>query len=201
MIDTLISDLGKVLLDFDNGIFFRKMTRYTRRSLEDIRKVVHDNLELNVLFEKNAISPLDFYRNAVDLLDAEVGYEAFYADYCDIFSLRPGVLALYRRLKPAYKMILLSNTDIMRWTFIKARFPEILIFDGYALSFDFGVMKPEPEIYRECLRLARTGPETAVFVDDLEENVACASRLGIRGLVCRPETDLEAELRALGLRV
>ena len=200
MIETIISDLGMVLLHFDNGIFFRKMARRTSRPAEEIRKVVHDNLDLNTLFEKNAISPLDFYRNAKDLLTAEVSYEDFYADYCDIFSLNPPALELYRRVRPRLKMILLSNTDIMRWSFIKSRFPEILMFDGYVLSFDVGFMKPQLEVYRESLRLAGSRPETTVFIDDLPENVDSAARLGIRGIVYRPGVDLESELRRFGVQ-
>jgi len=199
MIETLISDLGNVLLRFDNGIFFEKMTRFTSRSADEVRKVVHDNLDLNVLFERNAISPEDFHRNAVDLLEAEIGYEDFYAIYCDIFSLNADVLAVYGRLAPGLRKILLSNTDIMRWTFIKSRFPEILFFDGYVLSFDQGFMKPQPEVYREALRLAGSLPERALLVDDLPENVNHAFRLGIQGLVYRPGLDLESELRKRGL--
>ena len=200
MIDTILSDLGNVLLSFDNAVFFDKMARMTSRSPAEIRKIVHDNLDLNILFEKNAVSPEDFYKNAVDLLAVDVRYEDFYAMYCDIFTPNPEVLALYRRLKRRYRMILLSNTDVCRWTFIKSRFPEILIFDGYALSFDLGCMKPQVEVYRESLRLAGSRPERAFFIDDLPENVASAAHLGIQGLVYRPGLDLETELRKFGIQ-
>ena len=39
MIDTVISDLGQVLLKFDNRLFFERMTAYTDRSIEEIRAV------------------------------------------------------------------------------------------------------------------------------------------------------------------
>ena len=114
-----------------------------------------------ILFEKGAVSPLDFYKNAKDLLELTAGYEEFYALYSDIFVLDPAVLDLYRRLKPKRRMILLSNTDVIRWTFIKRRFPEILFFDDYVLSFDVGAMKPEPEIYLEAIRAGGAKPGAA----------------------------------------
>jgi putative hydrolase of the HAD superfamily len=200
MIEAIISDLGNVLLPFDNSIFLEKMTGYTSRTIAEIRKVVHDNLDLNTLFEKNAVSPEDFYKNAVDLLEAEISYEDFFRIYCDIFRLNDAVLALYKRLKPRYKMVLLSNTDVCRWTFIKSRFPEVLIFDGYVLSFDLGFMKPEFEVFREALRLAGSRPERTLFVDDAPENVDGAARLGIQGLVYRRDADFETELRRLGVQ-
>jgi putative hydrolase of the HAD superfamily len=200
MIETIVSDLGNVLLRFDNTVFFRKLEPFTAHSPEEIRRVIHDNLDLAVLFEKGAVSPLDFYRNVKELLNLTAGYEEFFTLFVDIFTLNPPVLELYRRLRPFYKMALLSSTDVMRWTFIKRRFPEILIFDAYVLSFDQGVMKPDPAVYREVLGLTETRPEEAVFIDDLRENIEGAERMGLRGIVFEPGTDLERELARLGVR-
>jgi putative hydrolase of the HAD superfamily len=200
MIETIVSDLGGILLHFDNAIFFRKLAAFTLHSPEEIRRVTHDNLDLAVLFEKGAVSPLDFFRNVKDLLELRLEYEEFFSLYVDIFSLDPVVLDLFRRLRPFYKMALLSNTDVMRWTFIKRRFPEILIFDAYGLSFDLGAMKPDPTVYLDVLNQTGTQPEEAVFIDDLMENVEAAERFGLRGIVRGPATDLEAELLRLGVR-
>jgi HAD superfamily hydrolase (TIGR01509 family) len=199
MIDTVVSDLGNVLLHFDNAVFFRKMMSYTARSFEEIRKVARDNADLLTLFERGRISPLDFHRNARELLDATVSYEEFFAIYNDVFFPNPPAIDLLRRLKPGRRMALLSNTDVCRWTFIKSRFPEILFFDGYALSFDVGVMKPDPLIYREALGSVGARPENAVFIDDLAENVEGAERLGMRGIHFTERTDLAAELATLGI--
>lgn len=200
MIETIVSDLGNVLLRFDNTLFFRRLAPCTAHSLEDIRRITHDNLDLAILFEKGAVSPLDFYNNAKELLEFSASYEEFYAAYVDIFSLNPEVLELYRRLRPFYKMALLSSTDVMRWTFIKRRFPEILFFDAYVLSFDQGAMKPDPSVFREVFHLTGGRPETTVFIDDLKENVEGAERMGLNALVYGPQTDLEAELARLGVR-
>jgi FMN phosphatase YigB (HAD superfamily) len=200
MIDAVISDLGNVLLRFDNTVFFNKLTAYTSRSVEEIRRVTHDNLDLLTLFERGRVSPLDFFTNARDLLEITAGYEEFYAAYNDVFVLDPAVLGILRGVKPVAKMALLSNTDIMRWTFIKSRFPEILFFDAYSLSFDVGAMKPDPAIYRDALDALGSSPERSLFIDDLQENVEAAERLGIRGLHFTPQTDLRAELAQLGIK-
>ncbi len=39
MITTVITDLGNVILYFDNRIFFRKMTAYCDHSEEEIREL------------------------------------------------------------------------------------------------------------------------------------------------------------------
>ena len=200
MITSVLSDLGQVLLRFDNGRFFDFLARFTPKPREEIRRVVHDNADLVTLFDKGALSPLDFYHNARDLLGAELSYEEFYQGYCDVFSPLPETLALYRRLRPKVRMALLSNTDVMRWTFVKSRHPEILFFDAYVLSFEWGIVKPDFEFYRAALKLLEARPEEAVFIDDLAENVAGAARAGIAGIHLAPGTDLEAALAALGVK-
>ncbi len=199
MIGAILSDLGNVLLRFDNTLFFRALGRLTGRPEEEVRRVAHDNLDLVTLFERGAITPQDFHRNACDLLGADPGFEAFYGAYGDVFALNPAVLELYRRLRPKHRMALVSSTDVMRWSFIKRRFPEILFFDHYILSFDVEAAKPDPRVYREALRLLDCRPEAAVFIDDLPENVAGAEKMGVRGILYNPGIDLEAELARLGV--
>ncbi|MCX6578235.1 MAG: HAD-IA family hydrolase [Candidatus Aminicenantes bacterium] len=199
MIDTIISDMGQVVLHFNNRLFFRKMTQYTNRSEEEIRAVTHAHIEIVDLFDKGKIRPEEFYQKAKTGLEAEVSYEDFFAAYCDVFAVNPLTLGILKKLKPKYKLILLSNTDIVRFSYIKRKFPELLIFDGYVLSFDSGLMKPDPRVYIAALELAGSNPERAVFIDDIQENIDGAERVGIKGLLFTPEIDLEKALRDLGI--
>ncbi len=66
------------------------------------------------------------------------------------------------------------------------------------LSYELGMVKPEPEIYLEAARRAGCRPDECVFIDDMPENVEAAAKLGMAGVVYRPETDLAAEFRKLG---
>jgi len=201
MIDTVISDLGQVLLHFDNSLFFRRMTAFTSRPVEIIRAVTHDNAELLGLFDKGMISPEEFHARAVAALDARIGFDEFYAAYNDVFTINGPALEALRRLKPGAKLALLSNCDVMRYTYIEHRFPELRFFDAYVLSFRLGIMKPDPGIYREALRLTGSRPENALFIDDIQANVEGAERLGIQGVLYAPEMDLGAELAGFGLGI
>jgi len=199
MIRTVLSDIGQVILFFDNEIFFKKMTAFCGHSAEKIRELALVNFHLVELFDSGKIGPRDFYLRTAEKLQARISEEEFFAVYCDVFRLNPPVLNIFKRLKGKYRLVILSNTDTRRFSFVKTRFPEVLIFDHYVLSFELGLMKPHPEIYRRALEAARSKTEESVFIDDLEENIEGAAKVGIQGILYRPGTDLEAQLNALGL--
>ena len=199
MIQTVISDLGKVLLWFDNGIFFRKMTAYCLFSEDKIREVAHRRLEVVSLFDKGKIGPKEFYSRIITQLKAKISFEDFKAIYCDVFLLNPPVHHVLKQLRNKYRLILLSNTDILRFGFIKKKFPEILIFDHYILSFEIGRLKPDPKIYQEALKRTQSEARESVFIDDMEENITAARKLGFKAFQYKPDTDLEKAFRSLGL--
>jgi putative hydrolase of the HAD superfamily len=199
MIRCVISDLGKVVVSFDNSIFFAKMAECCPYSKEDVDNLTTTHFYLIELFDKGELTPHEFYRRVIETFKADIEYEKFFSIYNDVFSLNPEVLNILKKLKGRYRLVLLSNTDIMRYGFIQKRFPEILIFDDYVLSYEVGAMKPDPQIYRVALKRARAKPEECVFIDDIKENVDAAIGLGIRGIIMEPQTDLRAALKEFGL--
>jgi HAD superfamily hydrolase (TIGR01509 family) len=199
MMRAVISDLGKVILWFDNNIFYRKMTAYGPLSVEEIREIVHKSPQFVELFDLGKLTPREFYARVIAELGARVGYEDFMAAYKDVFSLNIPVLEVMKRLKRKYRLVLVSNVDVERFGFIRKKFPELMIFDDYVLSYEIDAMKPHPKIYRVALEKAQAKPAESVFIDDMEENVAGARALGIPAVLYRPETDLENELKSLGL--
>jgi len=201
MIRTVISDLGRVVLWFDNNIFLRKLAERAGRPFEAVKSAVHGDLELIRRFDGGAVTPRGFHDRVTKAVGASVPYEVFYEMYNDIFSQNDAAVEILARVKAAgYKTLLLSNTDPERFGFIRTRFPEILFFDDYVLSYELKLLKPDPAIYLAAARLAATPPQECIFIDDMEENVKGAVSAGLAGIHYRPDTDLAAELRKLGLK-
>jgi len=201
MIRAIISDMGMVVLWFDNDVFIRKLAVSATVPEDRIKEAAHWNMDLLTEFDKGTISPGDFYRRVVRAVGSGIGEAEFNAIYNDIFRLNPPALDVLREQKAAGRtLVLLSNTDVLRFGHIRRTYPEILIFDDYVLSYELGMVKPEPRIYLEAARRAGCRPEECVFIDDIPENVAAAMKLGMAGIVYRPETDLASELEKLGLR-
>ena len=70
-------------------------------------------------------------------------------------------------------------------------------FDGCVFSFREGVVKPDPQIYRILLERYDLKAEECVFIDDTEENVRGAEKLGFKGIVFTGYEDAVAKLAEL----
>lgn len=201
MIDTVISDLGRVVLWFDNNVFLRKLAARAGRPFEDVKAAVHGDLGLIRAFDGGAVTPAGFLQRVTSAVGASLPYDDFYAIYNDIFTPNgPAIDVLGRVKRAGYRTLLLSNVDPERFAFIRRRFPEVLFFDGFVLSYELKLLKPDPAIYRAAARSAGSEPARCVFIDDMEENVEGAVAAGFAGILYKPETDLAGELKKLGLR-
>ena len=199
MIRSVISDLGKVLITFDNSIFYRRIAAYSPIPEEEIGAMVNVYSEVGRAIDTGKISPHEFYEKVKGLLQMELPYEEFMPIYNDVFAANTPVVEVIRRLKHKYRLVMLSNTDVMRFGFIREKFPEVMIFDDYVLSYEVGCIKPDPQIYQIAVEKAQADPPECVFIDDRPENIAAAENLGIRTIHFLDDTDLERELRSLGL--
>jgi len=100
-----------------------------------------------------------------------------------------------RRLRPKYKTGILSNawSGVRQWL---TEFWRIMdAFDEAVLSAEVGLMKPDPRIYALALQQLGVLPAEAVFVDDFNENVEAARRLGLHAIRFLNRAQALAELK------
>lgn len=68
------------------------------------------------------------------------------------------------------------------------------IADSAVISADIGVRKPSRQIYREACERLGVAPGVALMVDDLQQNLDGAARIGIRGILHTDAATTVAEL-------
>jgi putative hydrolase of the HAD superfamily len=90
------------------------------------------------------------------------------------------------------RLALLSNMPLEIARYIENNCPWVSNFDPLIFSCDFGSVKPELTIYKNCLARLEVLPDKVLFLDDRSENVAAAAQLGIPGLIFK---DMEKTLR------
>ena len=108
-------------------------------------------------------------------------------------ALPPQNLEMLRRLRAAgYRLILLSNTNpfMMEWA-MSDRFDGQghslrEYFDKAYLSYECGLMKPDPALFSLICHREAIQPSESLFVDDGEKNTHAASLLGFHTL-CPPD--------------
>lgn len=71
---------------------------------------------------------------------------------------------------------------------------------GAVYSYQVGSRKPEPEIFRQALRLTGTRAEESLLVDDNRANFRQARRMGFQVIHFRNRADLKRDLVQLGFR-
>lgn len=110
----------------------------------------------------------------------------------------PGMEGLIRRLKQeGFGLYVLSNAPNSYYEF-RAQFPALECFDGEFPSCDYGLLKPDPAIFRLFLSTFSLRAQDCFFIDDSHINVEAALYCGFSsGYVYRADTDaLETAIRA-----
>jgi putative hydrolase of the HAD superfamily len=72
-------------------------------------------------------------------------------------------------------------------------------FDVLVWSYQLGVAKPAPAIYRYALDRLGTQPDETLFIDDKPENVDAAATFGMRGMIFSSIEKLRLDLVESGL--
>jgi putative hydrolase of the HAD superfamily len=82
-----------------------------------------------------------------------------------------------------FPLTLLSNMPLELSRHVTKSFPGLPTFEYLIYSCDYGSIKPELTIYRNCLELLRVAPQDILYLDDRAENVEAAARLGINSVL------------------
>lgn len=114
----------------------------------------------------------------------------------------PGVEELMKELKSlGYGLYMLSNASVALNTYV-AWIPGAQYLNGRVVSADWGMLKPEREIFEKLAELYDLDLSESVFIDDSPVNVEGALRAGLQGIVFHDDVmELRKELQLLGVAV
>ncbi|MBC2840781.1 HAD family phosphatase [Robiginitalea sp. SC105] len=104
-----------------------------------------------------------------------------------IGPLPEGRLEFLEQLRDSnrYRMFLLSNTNALHMEFVARELGPAgynrlkACFEGFYLSYELGLRKPDPEIFEYVLRENRLQPTETLFIDDTLEHTLGAASTGI----------------------
>jgi putative hydrolase of the HAD superfamily len=199
MIKAVIFDLGRVIVPFDFKRGYAQLEALCGIPAADIPKRL-SSTGLVQRFESGQIEPHDFVREFSSYLNLETTYDRFCEVWSSIFL--PETLIgedLLRRLARRYRLVLLSNTNVIHFEMIRKNYALLRHFHACVLSYEVGAMKPSPLIYRKAVEAAGCEASECFFTDDMAPFVEGARSLGIDAIQFVSESQIVDELRRRGV--
>lgn len=116
-------------------------------------------------------------------------------------SLKPvlGTLNLIRSVRRnGHKVFALSNIHLASIEYIERAYSFLDLFDGVVISSRIHKVKPDAEIFEYLLNKYGLVAEETVFIDDTEDNLVGAAKLGIQPIRFENPDQCEEELKRMG---
>lgn len=200
-IDTIIFDLGGVLIDWNPKYVYREVFNGDEEKVDWFLNTVCTN-EWNVEHDAGRL-----LKDGTELLVKQYPqYEEWIRIYYDRWADMLGepiheTVELLNNLKKAntHKLYALTNWSAETFPVALDRFEFLQQFDGIMVSGVEKVRKPFLKIYKLLLNRYQLKASTCLFIDDNYENVMAAEKVGITGVHFINTPRLSEELINLGI--
>lgn len=187
MIDTVLLDLGGVLIDVD---YHRTAAAFNALGFDGFEAIYSKAQQDHLFdgFEVGALTP-EVFRSRIQALHGQ-GITAGQVDACwnaMLGRIPPERIALLQALRARYRLLLLSNTNAIHvpaFERIIAEHNGIAdfrgLFDGAYYSCEIGLRKPDAEAFHHVLGRHGADPARTLFVDDSIQHVVGARAAGLQ---------------------
>ena len=191
MIKTAIIDMGGVLVNLEWDLMFARMQEHS--GVSDVRSVIA-NGPIVVSAMLGHLNPHAYHETLCEKLDASLTYEEFVDIWNSLLSANETIAPPISRLKLSYRLVLGSNPDAIPFAHALERFPVLQDFEQYFLSYEMGLMKPDPAFFHHILEALEAQADECIFIDDRAENVDAALSVGITAFRFVGVSQLEMDL-------
>jgi glucose-1-phosphatase len=198
-IRAILFDFGNVVGYFDHRRATRRLMTFTDLTEAELFNRLY-NSEVEDAFEAGRLDAVGFLREARLRTGFRGSDDDFTRAFVDIFTPNEDVCALVPRLRPRYRLVLASNTNVLHADHFKRQFADVLRhFDALGTSYEAGARKPHAAFYAHCVRLADLPKNQCLFVDDVRLNVEGAEAFGLPAVQYTEFGDFARHLRRLGI--
>jgi 2-haloacid dehalogenase len=200
-VDTVVFDIGGVLLDWDPRHLYRKLIDDLGQLADFLDRICttewHHAHDLGVPILESCRELAREHPGNAELIMAwaERGEEM-------IAGQIDGTVEVLAELSQAgVRCLALSNMEAETFPLRRERFAFMRSFDGCVISGIEGVAKPDPAIIKLLLTRYQLDPARTVLIDDKPDNIAMAKQAGLEAIRFADPGQLRGDLRALGLPV
>ena len=202
-INNFIFDFGGVLLDWDPRYLYRKVFK-TEEEMENFLQKICTS-EWNS--QMDAGKP--FAEGVKELIAIHPEYAKEIQLYKDRWPemisgpIDEGVSILEQvNASHKFKLFGLTNWSSETFPFAYNNYKFLEIFEGIVVSGEEKMKKPEKRIFHLLLERYHLNPEECMFIDDNQNNIDMANKLGIHGILCQDFAKVNEEiLKLTGLKL
>ncbi len=197
-IDTIIYDLGGVLIDWNPRHLYRKIFK-TEEEIDWFLQNIctsewNEQQDAGRSFEEATDELLAKFP------DHEIPIRAWYGRWKEtITGPITETVKIFEELREAkkYKFYALTNWSEQTFPWTLENFHFLHWFEGIVVSGVEKTRKPFPEFYQILLSRYNVDPAKALFIDDSHRNIIGAQAVGINGIHFQSPAQLRSELQKI----
>lgn len=194
-IETIIFDLGGVLIDWEPRYLYRKIFEDEVRMEWFLEHICTPDWNEEQDGGRSLQAAMDLLIGRHPEWEAEI--RAFYGRWSEMLGGAIGeTVDILRQIKSTgrYRLYALTNWSAETWPVAWEQFRFLHEFDGVLVSGQERLKKPDPTIYHLLLDRYEIDPTRALFIDDNLRNVQAAEACGIPSVHFIGAGQLKAEL-------
>lgn len=200
-INTIVFDLGGVLIDWNPEYVYLKEFRGDRKQMDWFLNTVcawdwNVNQDAGYPLAKATEERIQLFPQYEKLI------KMYYGRWEEMLGFtHEETLAILKQLvnDTDHRVLALTNWSGETWPKAIAKFPWLEWFEGILVSGNEGMRKPNPEIYELLLSRYKINASNAVFIDDSLANVKGSEAVGLTGIHYSNSRSLIEELEKLGV--
>jgi 2-haloacid dehalogenase len=199
-IDTIIFDLGGVLIDWNPRHLYRKIFK-TEEEIDWFLKNVctsewNEQQDAGRSFEEATSELIEKFP------EHSLAIEAWYGRWQETINgaiLETVDLLDSIKQQKKHRLYALTNWSAETFPWALDNFEFLHWFDGIVVSGVEKTRKPFPDFYKILFDRYQVDPARALFIDDNRDNIVGGKALGLRTIHFQSPQQLKAELLALGI--
>ena len=198
-IETIVFDLGGVLVDWDPRYLYRKIFT-DERALEDFLSTItttewHIEQDRGRTMEEATSILLSRHPEHTDEI------RAYYDRWDEMFGgpIEGTVDILHELRETKLPLYALTNWSAETFPLARENYDFLGLFDEIVVSGEERLIKPDKDLYNVLIQRTNLNPTTTVFIDDSLPNIAAAKELGFVALAFETPAQLRGDLVELDL--
>ncbi len=197
MIKNIIFDFGGVILTHRSTLIKEILTKmFPASSLKAIEFYLKHKSSLQTGKESSKEFITHLRKELKDDETIEKLLSMWETEYKNAALINKSIMNFIKKLKVRYRVYLFTDTIDLHDQYNSQRgiYPH---FERVFKSFEEKLRKPDKKAYLNVLNKIRADANECVFIDDLEENVKAAEKVGMKGIVYNNPNQLKKELHLL----